>query len=555
MVAPTDQLPSRLLDLQDGKIKLICNVDSLPLLQYTTLSHVWGPDPTACPQLVLERLQEFMLEIPRAELPTKYLDAIRITLALGIRYIWIDSLCIIQNSKEDWQREALKMATVYGRTACNISYVYPPSDTNGKEHLRDPRVNLPCQLFPPQSGNDTSKETSGTLVVQDNPGFVAKFWSPNTYKSTWPLLSRAWVYQERLLCPRNVYYGPSRLMWECCESIEDEFSGPLPNTPRSKSRFYSVFAGIEGKRKGRELDETFRGQWHLLVEDYRLSTLTYEKDRVIAFAGIVRAIQSQTGFTYLAGIWKELAEFGLLWVVSPPNPVADFAKKGGDVAPSWSWFSVPPRPSTSTSAERDTVDFRISTTMYARSSRTVYQAHITTYHHPKASQSPDILLLDFVDLTITLRARKIPSTLEWDDDVLRVLPHGQYALSQGYLYEPKNGLKYAHDDVALLPGAALPSGACMVLTMFEAWFNAGVSEYDYNDARLSGDRDENTPVVVKTQFQYAGLVVIPSGKKDSVGQDCWQRIGVFVFDDTLVGYQRLDLPFDMDEEEEDIVLV
>jgi hypothetical protein len=229
MVAPMDQLPSRLLDLQDGKIKLVCNVDSLPELQYTTLSHPWSPNPAAHPQLVLERLQEYMQEVPQVELSERYLDAMRSTLALGIRYIWTDSLCIIQDSTEDWQREALKMATVYGRTACSISYAYPPSDDNGKQHLRDPRVQLPCQLFPPQSGSDNSNGSPRTLIVQDRPGFVTQFWSPSLYKTTWPLLSRAWVYQERLLCPRNVYYGPNRLMWECCESTEDEFFGQMPH--------------------------------------------------------------------------------------------------------------------------------------------------------------------------------------------------------------------------------------------------------------------------------------------------------------------------------------
>jgi hypothetical protein len=292
------------------------------------------------------------------------------------------------------------------------------------------------------------------------------------------------------------------------------------------------------------------------VASSRSGLPTLGLDRVIAFAGIVRAIQSHTAFTYLAGIWKELAEFDLLWVVSPPAPVAGFAKKGLDVAPSWSWFSVPPRLSTSATVKADTVDFSVSTIMERRAQNTVYRARIISYRHPKASHSPDNLLLDFAGLAITLRTRKIPCTLEWDREILRLLPRGQYALSRSNHFEPKNGLRYSHDDATLPPRTPLPSGACMILTMFEAWFNTESGNCHYDNPRESDSGEFDHSTVRRTEFQYAGLVVIPSRREDGAGQDCWQRIGVFVFDDFLQGYQRgLDLPFQMDEDEEDIVLL
>ncbi|KAH7129826.1 heterokaryon incompatibility protein-domain-containing protein [Dactylonectria estremocensis] len=551
MVAPGSQRPSRLLDIDGNKIRLECNVESLPQLQYATLSHMWGPDPSVCLQLTISQLHDFESDIPLSLLPTKYLEAIRIAKSLGFRYIWIDSLCIIQDSEEDWKKEALKMATVYGRTALNISYVYPPSEKPSQQHLRDPRVIVPCRLPMDhlQRREVGSSENATSLIVQGAPGYINKFWSPTTYKQVWPLLSRAWVFQERLLCSRNIYYGQDRLLWECCQGLDDEFSGPLVDSPRSKTRFHSVFAGIQGDSLGRQHDESFKGQWGLLVEEYRLANLTFEKDRIIAFAGIVKAVQSQTKFTYLAGIWKEFAELDLLWVIHPPSPLGDFYDRRNEMrqhVPSWSWFSVPTRlqsaPTTS-----DTVDFRIRTELYNRSFHTVYKAHIISFQYPKLASNPDAHLYDFASLNITLKTRLIACTLEWDGPVLRILPNGHPALGKDKYLEPKNAMKYVHDDVSLLPGSSVPTEACMILTTFEAWVLRGKRDHRYDTYVASGDE-------TSTSWQYAGLVVVPAGKS-STGQDSWQRIGVFMFADFVDELGVIEIPFPMEEEEQEVCLV
>lgn len=551
MVTQGSKLPSRLLDLHGDKVKLECNVKSLSKLKYTTLSHMWGPDPNACLQLTQSRLRDFESDIPSSLLPTKYLEAIRIARALGFRYIWIDSLCIIQDSDEDWKKEALKMAAVYGRTALNISYVYPPSDSPSHKHLRDPRTIVPCE-FPMEHlrrGRDNSSSESTSLVIQSAPGFVNKFWSPTTYKQIWPLLSRAWVFQERLLCPRNIYYGQDRLLWECCHGLEDEFSGPLVDSPRSKSRFHPVFAGIQGSLGGRERDESFKGQWGLLVEEYRLANLTFEKDRVIAFAGIVKAVQSQTKFTYLAGIWKEFAELDLLWVYHPPSPLGDFYTRRDEMrtyAPSWSWFSVPPRLQ-SASTNSDTVDFCIRTEIYNSSFHTIYKARVVSFHHPKLNTNPEALVHDLGNLSITLQTRRIPSILAWDGPVLRLLPHGRHTLGGKKYFEPRNAMKYVHDDLSLTPGSPVPVGTCMILTAFEAWVQKGKKEHRYDAYVPSGDE-------TATSWQCAGLVVVPGGKS-AAGQDSWRRIGAFVFSDIVDGLGVAEIPFSMDKQEEDVSLV
>ena len=206
---------------------------------------MWGPDPSLCPQLLSSTIDAFSSDIPLSDLPGKYVNAVRITRALGFRYVWIDSLCIIQDSREDWEGEAVKMASVYGRSSCNISYTFPPAAEVEGRHLRDPRVFLPCQVTLSPEGRRASKDASpANLVIQHLHGHIRPSWSPTVYRRVWPLLSRGWVFQERLLCPCTVYYGQDRLLWECCEGISDEFYGPLTTVPGSKMHFRRVITGI-----------------------------------------------------------------------------------------------------------------------------------------------------------------------------------------------------------------------------------------------------------------------------------------------------------------------
>ncbi|KAF4976001.1 hypothetical protein FZEAL_7287 [Fusarium zealandicum] len=121
-------------------VLLTSNPAYLPHFKYATLSHMWGSKPSEYPQLTTKCLEDFKVLIPQDSFPVKYHDAIRISKALELDYLWIDSLCIIQDYLEDWRQEALKRADVYSNSPCNISYIFPPLVESNKEHLRDPRV-------------------------------------------------------------------------------------------------------------------------------------------------------------------------------------------------------------------------------------------------------------------------------------------------------------------------------------------------------------------------------------------------------------------------------
>ena len=575
---------------------------------------MWGPDPSLCPQLTLSTLASFSVDIPIGSLPDKYAFAIRITRALGYRFIWIDSLCIIQDSAEDWRREALKMAAVYGRSELNVSYVYPPSDGDAAgKYMRDGRVNLPCVASHPHSGGNkkkkapvSSEEThendTEKLIISHRPNFHRPTWSPTLYKRIWPLLSRGWVFQERLLCRCTVYFGQERLLWECSSGIIDEYYGPLTTVPGSKSHFFRLITGLASSSGGGvskpssgaavfpgggegggnntegmpDYDED-RGsaneQWGPLVKDYRAGELTKEYDRGIAFAGIARAIQASAKTTYLAGLWRELFAFDLLWTVGLVVVSEEEKKKaearrammaqGG--APSWSWFAVVP---TASKMGGDVLDWPFRTSMQVYRRYGLFEAAAVGFRHPKLGLGEggdgdrdgdrDVLLHDFAGMSVTLRAKRVECGFEWWDDygMLYVLPRGEARWVMGRRPNVWKGeavtprvLKYAHDDPAVKKGDAMPEGTCMVLTVEQAWHGDGAGLEKKTHAYVRG---REIPEGWTTSYQYAGIVVVPADDGED-GSKRWKRIGAFMLFDNITGYD-VSGPFD-GAVEEDIVLV
>lgn len=196
-----------------------------------------GTGSKRLPSLTQTAQDDFKAD-PENSLTTKYLEVIRITKALGFQHIWIDSLCIIQDSAEDWIWEAKKILAVSGRSSCNISYVYLPSYASTKRHLRDPSISLPCRLFP--GSTPLEPDATPSLVVQTTDRSLVRHWSANSFKVSWPLLSRAWVFQERLLRPAlnrtpSLYFTTSRI---CLLAFEHQNSRARCSGTRAFFEFF-----------------------------------------------------------------------------------------------------------------------------------------------------------------------------------------------------------------------------------------------------------------------------------------------------------------------------
>lgn len=340
--------PTRLLDLANDSIRLECytqGIDALEL-EYVTLSHMWGEKAERQVRLVQSRVAEFQEQIPYEELSFIYKEAIRITRLLGYRYIWIDSLSIIQDSKTDWDTEAQKMASVYVNSICNISYIFPP-DYGPPKQRKDPRRWSPCVLRP---------DTGAGKWIYIQHKFPDVEWLKT---ENWPLLKRAWVFQERLLCPRNLYFGNESLVWECWEHYCDELIGPISWSVANfeekklviKSDLHLTLSNLPQPRDNMMMDRKnnvpelrdFVYMWSDIVNEYRMKMLSHRKDRCIALAGIGIGVRNVTNFQYVAGLWEEVFQPLLLW--ARPNDANIEAPTGDpepntESAPSWSWFSV-----------------------------------------------------------------------------------------------------------------------------------------------------------------------------------------------------------------------
>ena len=126
--------PTRLLDLQAfevdcSDVRLIANAVSGSA--YATLSHCWGSDCHKRYHATTNNLIELRARIRYTDLPKTYCDAISVCRSLKIRYLWIDSLCILQDSKEDWAREAANMAFVYSNSHLTISADWSTNSDDG----------------------------------------------------------------------------------------------------------------------------------------------------------------------------------------------------------------------------------------------------------------------------------------------------------------------------------------------------------------------------------------------------------------------------------------
>ncbi|KXJ95829.1 heterokaryon incompatibility protein-domain-containing protein [Microdochium bolleyi] len=327
-------LPTRVLDLGVSATDNI-SIYEAPRDQaedYAALSHCWGGHIPA--RTITANLGERMQNLDVNGLPQNFRDAIWVSRALEIRYLWIDALCIIQDSSEDWFREARQMSSIYAGAKIVISALDSPSSTMG--FLHQDRI--------PQA------------VVSDRYAVQKHFGHVYEYLKTCPLTTRAWCMQERLLAPTVLHIGSERMLWECQKHLSTE-DGQVADG-QSTGNVMGQFIALRG-RLGREEQPSWR-EWYHLLEEYTTRNLTVESDKLPALAGAAALFQRphkpSTPATYLAGLWKEDLARGLLWGASyehvPGRPVWGYQssdkcqalalpkRQGDDRAPSWSWASL-----------------------------------------------------------------------------------------------------------------------------------------------------------------------------------------------------------------------
>jgi hypothetical protein len=286
---------------------------------------MWGENPSHQLQLTTSNLLAFQSAMPLQKLSNIYAEAIRITRYLGFNYIWIDSLCIIQDSLPDWTAEASTMSMVYNNAICTIAFLFP-RDVGFIQSRGDPRALTPCTICEPSNATKRSQ-----VMLFD------EYRAPDSDAKP-RLFNRAWAFQEHILSPRTILYGDHTIKWECVEKQCDELTGdwdPKAGPGMCMVRYKNQFSSPHTSQS-----------WPTLVNEYRGRRLTVPGDRVLALSGVALAFQAEHSLVYLAGMWKQHFPRSLLWNMT-------FARPNGKLrplltrepplksVPTWSWFASP----------------------------------------------------------------------------------------------------------------------------------------------------------------------------------------------------------------------
>ncbi|EAA26675.2 protein TOL [Neurospora crassa] len=318
---------------------------------FMSLSHCWGKDgvPT---QLLKGNYDRFTKEgIRLTELPKTFRDAIEVTQRLNIvPYIWIDSLCIIQDSKEDWDDESVKMQYVYRNSVLNLAAGASPNSHGGLFNPRHPLSTVPWSIEVPLSDDNDDKDYN----IKNKTFLTSEYRSEK--ESDLILFTRGWVLQEQLLARRTLIFGKEELHWECvtCEASEsfpssidrERWDGDMNDRRTIFQHQWENLTGTDtgnklGPADSSDMNSKRRKAWELLVQTYFSRSLTKASDRLIAISGIAEQLSGRwgPGVTYLAGLWSYRLVQGLLWYMGGEDRCEE---RDAQAAPSWSWASLVP---------------------------------------------------------------------------------------------------------------------------------------------------------------------------------------------------------------------
>ncbi|UPL01781.1 hypothetical protein LCI18_012715 [Fusarium solani-melongenae] len=256
------------------------------------------------------------------ELPKTFRDTIVVARTLGVRYLWIDALCIIQDSQEDWERESALMGSVYANALCNI----PASASDGPEG----------GLFRQRDADSIRLGYARAAPLPDTRlqtyHLIDGVYSQRQLRCA-PLFRRGWIFQERMLAPRIVY-AEEQIFWECCvEHKYEAFPTGVPFSTISKDRLPQLMT----KNEHFECYScAIVREWNLLVQRYSECQLTRASDKLPAIEGVSSYFGLLLRDRPVFGMWKCRIIDQLGYVVEKPAMTQTLVHR----APSWSWASL-----------------------------------------------------------------------------------------------------------------------------------------------------------------------------------------------------------------------
>jgi hypothetical protein len=224
------------------------------------------------------------------------------------------------------------------------------------------------------------------------------------------------TFQEHFLSPRTIFFSNQPLVWECSETSRDEWLGTVSIDYRNSLPKSQLFKELSLLRLPystmTDVLSTSQalGIWFTLIREYRTRILTRPADRIMAFAGIARALHNLTQFTYIAGMWAEYLPYCLLWRVrydverwsiTGSKSRIKAEENVAQIVPSWSWFSVPISPRWNLGLD---FPMRFQSHEHAPGSSNLYWATLSSFQWPScpSNDQPPSSYYNFEGLQITL---------------------------------------------------------------------------------------------------------------------------------------------------------
>lgn len=363
-------MPSRLIEVKESGGKLCMNLVQTPKEypkgrpEYTALSYRWGGSETLEKVALCSTSEESYQEnIPWENLPETLQDAAVTTHKLGIRFLWVDSLCIIQDDEHDKHKEIGQMAQVY--THATLTIIARRAVTANDRFLND-------RSAPFGTAHFTYKGTEGQeteLTLYPHQAIREK--------DTVELETRGWCLQENLLSCRILEIGPWTTEWSCRQTREADSSlpfnadgwcrtpsprthpesqrwGPAPQSDLPQNRRIPKYPSLNDyimfrsanpvHRQPKQVTRAIFQFWWKVVSAYTRRSLSDKGDRPLAISGIAESFAASIpGGRYVAGLWEQDLPGSLLWKANDDPPYLDGRCRSrpiGYQGPSWSWTAI-----------------------------------------------------------------------------------------------------------------------------------------------------------------------------------------------------------------------
>jgi hypothetical protein len=332
-------LPKRLLDVQGYSSDPIRLIDTQGNeYPYVCLSHRWGDPRHKQLKTTTRTIQEHMDEINWHDLPATFQDAVTVCRSMDIRYLWIDSLCILQHFDDITPDELETTGQDFAQENSTMSRTYQNSHFTISADLS---THMDSGIF---SKHPVDEHRVEVTTDDGNRAFLYIRQDVNHYGDKTPSLERrGWTLQEFLLPPRVLHFGVFDIEWRCKTRLTCE-CGHLDREHPPQASWHRHHFIEEATKHPPDDPEGALRWWEQVVHNYTSRQLTNSSDKLPALSGLAQQRKQVRGGVYLAGLWQDSLFHDLCWYhVLDYNDVTSGGvgrRPAHYRAPSWSWASV-----------------------------------------------------------------------------------------------------------------------------------------------------------------------------------------------------------------------